>query len=209
MKSAESAESADYFSEANMAPKPNTKWKKMLLLIALLLFLIAQGVEGMLEAPEDPSTIVLQWNAIDFPDLAGYRIYYKFETCDPPYVFTGADQGPSPISVPLADLNDPEDPEYMITGLEDNLNYFFIIRPYDSQGNEGSASGETSNATSTKPVISVDTPVNTPTPTWNWVSGGGGNGLFRYKLDNGQWVETASTSYTPEIALTEGSHTLR
>ena len=182
-----------------MVPSPTQRWKRMLFFTVLLLGLSGQGYA---------SIMTLRWDAISLPDLAGYRIYYKFETCDPPYVFTGVDQGPSPIMLPLSELNDPENPEYTLTGLEDSLNYFFIIRPYDSEGNEGSASEEISNAASDNPLISIDTPINTSTPMWNWVSGGSGNRLFRYKLDNGQWVETANTFYTPATALTEGSHTL-
>ena len=62
------------------------------------------------------------------------------------------------------------------------------------------------------PVVSGDNPTNDSTPTWSWVSGGGGNGTYRYKLDSENLfvdsIETASLSYTPESALSEGTHTL-
>jgi len=49
---------------------------------------------------------------------------------------------------------------------------------------------------------------NDATPTWRWVSSGGGNGVFRYKLnDNVSWSdETTNRVYTPENALADGEH---
>ena len=67
------------------------------------------------------------------------------------------------------------------------------------------------------------TPPNTPTvtgpaltritaPTWSWSSGGsGGNGTFRYRLDNSDLTTgatiTAQKTFTPGSALTDGVHT--
>ncbi|MFC1839664.1 leucine-rich repeat domain-containing protein [Thermodesulfobacteriota bacterium] len=62
------------------------------------------------------------------------------------------------------------------------------------------------------PDITGTTPTFNTTPAWNWTSGGGGNGTYRYKLDNDNLTsgttETTNTSYTPDNALSEGSHTL-
>lgn len=42
------------------------------------------------------------------------------------------------------------------------------------------------------------------TPTWSWTSGGNGIGLFRYRINGGDWQETTALSYTPGTPLTEG-----
>lgn len=68
---------------------------------------------------------------------------------------------------------------------------------------------------STKPSMPVMDPVPaTPTkntqPTWKWKASpmSGGNGIFKYSIDNGAFVVGATTSFTPISALAEGSHTL-
>ena len=63
------------------------------------------------------------------------------------------------------------------------------------------------------PVVDGGTPTNDTTPEWTWSSGGGdGNSLFRYKLDDADLTsgatETAETTFTPDSALTEETHTL-
>jgi hypothetical protein len=63
------------------------------------------------------------------------------------------------------------------------------------------------------PNVSGNTPTNNVTPTWTWNSGNGdGIGTYRYKLDDNDLsigaTETTSTSYTPELNLDIGSHTL-
>jgi hypothetical protein len=58
------------------------------------------------------------------------------------------------------------------------------------------------------PTLSGNTSTNDTIPTWNWTAGGGGNGTFRYQLNDAAFVETDATSFTPSTALSEGSHTL-
>ena len=62
------------------------------------------------------------------------------------------------------------------------------------------------------PNVTGTSPTGDTTPTWYWTSGGGGNGTFRYKLDDSYLTygatETTDTSYTPGSALAEGIHTL-
>lgn len=60
------------------------------------------------------------------------------------------------------------------------------------------------------PVVDCGSPMSDTTPTWSWSSGGGGSGIFRYRLDNGPWAEeTLATLFTPEIPLAEGRHRLQ
>jgi hypothetical protein len=63
------------------------------------------------------------------------------------------------------------------------------------------------------PTVTGTTPTGNVTPTWSWSSGGnGGNGTFRYKLNDTNLstgaTETTSTSFTPGSALSEATHTL-
>ena len=62
------------------------------------------------------------------------------------------------------------------------------------------------------PYVTGTTPTNDATPTSSWGSGGGGNGTYRYKLDDSDVTtgatETTATSFTPANALADGSHTL-
>ena len=61
------------------------------------------------------------------------------------------------------------------------------------------------------PVVSGTTPTNDTTPTWTWETGGGGNGIFRSRLDDPDLsaaTETTEMSFTPDTPLSKGSHTL-
>lgn len=62
------------------------------------------------------------------------------------------------------------------------------------------------------PTVTGAAFTNNTMPTWSWTAGGGGNGTFRYKLDNSDLTSGATTttslSYTPGTALADGSHTL-
>ena len=60
------------------------------------------------------------------------------------------------------------------------------------------------------PLVSGPVLTNNPRPTWTWTPGGGGNGIYRYELDlSGVWVETMEVTFTPVVALGDGSHILR
>lgn len=64
----------------------------------------------------------------------------------------------------------------------------------------------------TAPMLSGTTPTNNTTPTWSWSAGSGGNGTFRYKLDDSTMTSGATTTtnatFTPSSALAAGAHTL-
>jgi len=88
--------------------------------------------------------ITLRWDANTETDLAGYKLYYKTDSSGPPYEDTGADQGPSPIDIPLSSLSDPNNPEFTITGLDAGHIYFLVLTAYDTEGNESGYSNEVS-----------------------------------------------------------------
>jgi hypothetical protein len=84
------------------------------------------------------------WDANTEPDIAGYRVYYKYGTSGPPYDGTGAIEGNSPIQVPLSSLNDPANPEFTIHDLSDTESVHFVCAAYDIYGNESDFSNELS-----------------------------------------------------------------
>ncbi len=88
--------------------------------------------------------ITLRWDANTETDLAGYKLYYKTDTPGSPYDGAGADQGPSPIDIPLGSLSNPGNPESTITGLDASHIYFLVITAYDTEGNESGYSNEVS-----------------------------------------------------------------
>lgn len=62
------------------------------------------------------------------------------------------------------------------------------------------------------PGVHVTPYTAVPTPTWSWMSSGGGNGTFRWKLDDSDLTfgsaQGADLAFTPGTPLVNGSHTL-
>jgi hypothetical protein len=75
--------------------------------------------------------VTLAWDPNTERDLAGYRIHYKMSTPGAPYDGAGANEGDSPLDVPLALLADKHNPEYTLSGLSDTETYYFVITAYD------------------------------------------------------------------------------
>jgi hypothetical protein len=91
-----------------------------------------------------------------------------------------------------------------------------FVQVRDSAGNwstSASASVTVDLTPPTAPAVSVSPGdlTNDDTPTWSWRRGTGGNGTFRYKLNNSDFstggATTADTAYTP-LPLGEGTYTL-
>ena len=77
-------------------------------------------------------------------DIAGYYIYYKNGNSGAPYNWTGADEGNSPIQIPLASLNDPNNSQFTIHGLSGTGMFYFVAATYDANGNQSGYSTELS-----------------------------------------------------------------
>lgn len=107
--------------------------------------------------------ITLAWDSNTEVNLAGYKIYYKGDTPSAPYDGTGANEGDSPIDVPLELLIDEDSPEYKLTGLSDTETYYFVVTAYDYDTRESGYSGE----------VSTGSTVST-----GGSGGGGGGGCF-------------------------------
>ncbi len=103
--------------------------KTMLIIFALFFCLYNSGYAA---------DITLKWGSNTEPDLAGYKIYYKKIFSGAPYDGVDIDQGPSPISLTTNDPDDPyyvdpDNPELLLTGLDDNDNYFLVVTAYDNE----------------------------------------------------------------------------
>jgi len=88
--------------------------------------------------------VTLAWDPNTEVHLAGYRIYYKMSTPGAPYDGAGANEGDSPIDVPLALLTDKDYPEYRLTGLSDTKTYYFVVTAYAYYSRESAYSDEVS-----------------------------------------------------------------
>ena len=119
--------------------------------------------------------------------------------------------------IPVNNLSDPQNPEWTlqttIPFYSDTL--YFVLTAVDNYGFESDYSNEVSRPDTSAPgapSVSGTTPTSDTTPTWSWSPGGGGNGTYRYKLDNSDLstgaTQTSATSYTPAGALTAAAHTL-
>ena len=86
--------------------------------------------------------VTLAWDANSESDLASYKIYYKTGSFGEPYDGTGIDQGDSGINIPLDNLATPDDPSFLLTGLQDNEFYYFVVTAVNIAGLESGYSIE-------------------------------------------------------------------
>jgi len=90
------------------------------------------------------------------------------------------------------------------------------VRERDSAGNWsklGSCTLRVDTSPPSSPILLANpkSPLNSLTPSWDWISGGGGIGRYRFKLDNADLSNVSEanvTAYGPSPALPEGPHTL-
>lgn len=74
--------------------------------------------------------VTLQWGANQETDLAGYKVYYD-KDAGAPYVGSDAEEGLSPIIIPIGDLSDSDNPEFTLTKLSGYDNHYFAVTAYD------------------------------------------------------------------------------
>lgn len=112
-----------------------------LILFGITIVFFAHGIASAAE-------VTLAWDANIEPDLAGYKIYYDTNS-GAPYYGTDADQGISPITVLIEDLGDPDYPDFTLTGLDDDQDYYIALTAFDSEDSESDYSNEVSTASGT------------------------------------------------------------
>jgi hypothetical protein len=126
-------------------PECSSQILSLLSAVAILFLVLLSGAAA--------ADLTLRWDPNLEEDLAGYKFYYKEKSYGEPYDGKGADQGDSPIIIPLTSLADPENPQFQITGLADNKIYFFVLTAYDDAepANESEYSNAMSNLHITHP----------------------------------------------------------
>ena len=96
--------------------------------------------------------VTLAWDANTELDVAGYKLYYKAESSGPPYNGTGAAEGDSPITLTIDNpgdpynLDDPDNPEFTLAGLDDGEVYFFAVTAYNADDLQSDYSNEVSTS---------------------------------------------------------------
>lgn len=112
----------------------------------------------------------------------------------------------APCSSPKAfDFSSAEDSEHI-----------FQVKGKDAAGNYDATPVQYSWIIDTTgplaPTVTGTTPSSDSTPSWNWSPAGGGNGTYRYQLDDAgfgpETTQSSATHFTPNFALAEGSHIL-
>jgi hypothetical protein len=121
----------------------------MTLLICALIGAALFFGSGSLLADPNTQKIKLAWDPNNEADLEGYMIYYKCCRSGPPYRGTEAYEGDSPIIVYLEDLQNPQSPQFELTGLSKQNDYYFAVTAFDSEFNESAFSAEASTARAT------------------------------------------------------------
>jgi len=133
--------------------------------------------------------ITLAWDAYPPSEqVTTYSIYYKTNSPGPPYDGNEASEGPSPIIVPVAELTDPENPQYTVTNLSERERYFFAITATNDYG-ESAYSNEVSHSPLYFPHVDTNPPWETEIAIINNGSSDLTGTLLAYGND-GQLVES-------------------
>lgn len=104
----------------------------------LRIALIIAAILFCFQSSSYAADITLKWAANTEPDLAGYKIYYTKGFSGAPYDGVDIDQGASPIYLTVNDPEDayyvdPDNPEFLLTGMDDNEDYFLVVTAYDNE----------------------------------------------------------------------------
>ncbi len=114
-----------------------------------------------------------------------------------------------------SDATETTDKSYTPTSTLSDGEHTLYVQERDAAGNwsaSGSFAVTVDTTAPTAPTVTSTSPSTTDTtPEWTWTAGTGGNGTFRYKLDDSDLTSgttsTADLTYTAS-ALSDGDHTL-
>jgi len=84
---------------------------------------IENGATTIHEPPASPNSAFLEWDAVPYPNLRGYRVYY----------------GPDPemyLQLPGQGIDVGNATSHTITGLASGRRYYFAVTAVDHSGNE-------------------------------------------------------------------------
>jgi len=121
---------------------------------------------SLFPAAASADQIILAWDANTEPDLAGYVVYGKQGSPCPPYDYID--------TYPEEDLDDPLFPTIVITGLDNNIVYYFVVTAYNTAEMES----DFSNIVSSTGEDAVCFRENSSGGGSGGGGGGGGGGCF-------------------------------
>lgn len=113
-----------------MSMHPKTPGKLLLTITTLALLLTPAAGQA---AKIDGDTFTLSWDANDPAEaITGYELHYDLRA-GPPYLGTFADQGPSPIDIPVATLEDAQQPSFELSGIPPCSTIFLRMKAYNAE----------------------------------------------------------------------------
>jgi hypothetical protein len=154
--------------------------------------------------------IHLRWTQNTEGGLEGYKVYYG--TASGVYDGSTADQGASPITVPVAGFSDPANPECSLTSLSNGVPHYFQVKAVVS-GMETDESNEISLTPAGWPAqLTASNPFQNPGfendfTAWNcqWSSGTINSYIdTNIKLFGSKSLKVVSTNTTPGIYQISG-----
>jgi hypothetical protein len=165
-------------------------------------------------ATAEAASATLAWDPNAEADLLGYKVYYDTDS-GAPYVGTQANEGSSPIDVPLASLADPNAPTITLTGLPSCTLFYFAVTAYDSAA-ESDYSSEISAViiASPNPVHANPSSSGALLVDWSGLPGDDDGSIDSYRIqydtDSGEPYQglgspvdvTSFDPYTPSHELT-------
>ena len=190
--------------------------RKILLVLTVFFFPLLFCLETQVLARD----VTLQWDANSETDLAGYKVYYKTSPSGDGvlsnYTGRGADEGNSPVDMPLAQDENPDINvvEFTLRGLDDNQTYFFVVTAYNTGELESSASNEAhadSQSSDTMPPVISNVQVSSITynsAVVTWMSDEQSTSIVQYGTSSGSWgnypdsAENTSLATSHSITLT-------
>ncbi len=116
--------------------------------------------------------VALQWDRNVENDLAGY-VVYCWRTSDFPADNMPLDNVFLEATIPIDDLADPQNPEYVFLGLDDGIVYTFAVTAFDLSGLESDHSNAVDTTSAPTP-----SPSPSPIPVVNDSDDSGGGGCF-------------------------------
>lgn len=127
--------------------------KSLQLIWQWAMVLTAKGILLCIVSVAQAYDITLGWDPSSEPNLAGFAVYASSSVSGPPYDLID--------NYPIEDI-DPANPKVKITGLDNQVPYYFAVTAYDTGGHESVYSGEICVINGRGCSASVKEPVEEP-----------------------------------------------
>jgi len=151
---------------------------------AWMLLLVPTVVHG--------ASVTVAWDPAPPTDVVtGWKVYYDTDS-GPPYSGTFANEGPSPIDVPVASLPDANAPQVRLSGIDSCTQVYFAATAYNDSA-ESDYSTEISFIVANKPTLQVlRGGANTLSLVWDDLPPDDNGAIAGYHI----WYDTSSSPDT-------------